>query len=225
MPAARSLLSRLAMMMRNLSMISLLLIGACGGLAERAPAAEQLATACEISVDEASSAIAPDEGDPTLDLACCTGGGCTPMDYPDTICMALPDPSAAIVLEPDSDVGYGGDWTTAHYEGCDDGFLTDSQCDGEIGAYVFVADANTHWVAELYTGEDAITRARLFRVPDGGGPVRIPSGREVQPLLDASDRFADLRRPVQTPDGIRYINKQLDCIPRPGACGFTCYKC
>jgi hypothetical protein len=211
------------------------LIGACGG--QRDPdAVDLLAAACAVTTDEAVALLAPheeeeceDEDDGILDGACCSNpGGCEPMEYPDTICYALPGPTDSVVLAKHSEVDTDLETTTMYYENCPpkEGEEPPGEiCTEEDGAYVFLADASTPWVARFVTDASGNQHAELYKVPDGGGPVRIPSGGEAQPLLHWDDPYADHDLGVPTPDGTLYVNKMLDCIPRVGGCGFTCWKC
>jgi hypothetical protein len=213
----------------------LFLIAACGGQPQT-DAVDLVAEACAVTTDEAITLMAPHESsadcedDGILDGACCSNPekGCTPMEYPDTICYGLPDPVDAIVLAKDSEVYTDVETSTMYYENCppkEDEPPGDTCTEEGDSDYVFLADSVTPWVARFRTDAAGNQYAELYRVPEGGGAVKIPSGAEVQPLLYADDPFADLDNGVMTPDGERFVNLLLDCIPRVGGCGFTCWKC
>lgn len=229
------------------SISALLLAAGCtGSSVAQQGAVQQLAVACHVTVEAAVSALAdstapaPDPepvpgpippdgggggGGGTLPIACCTDpDGCTPMDYPVDVCWELAAPPAATTLALHSVVPYTGDsTTTAFFASCEP--PPDEQCDPAETPYVFTPYSQTRWVAALVNDGAGGVNAELYAVPPGATSVKIPSGAQVFPLLDATEGFADLTRPVPTPDGIRYIDKQNDCIPRPDGCGFTCSTC
>lgn len=199
-------------------------------------AASQLATACQIDVAVATARLSdeialPEEpGKPggSLTMSCCTDPkGCTPMEYPEDICQKLPTPDDAVVLKLHSTVPYTGDgWTTAYFSNCEPPPDSD-KCDASETPYVFQPYPQTRWVVAFVPakGGKGGTTAELYAVPAGATAVRIPSGQQVFPLLESTEGFANLKRPVMTPDGEEFVDEQNDCIPREDGCGFTCATC
>jgi hypothetical protein len=197
----------------------------------------QIARACAIEVEVAAAAMAGeidpiDPGDGggdgggggSLPIACCTDpDGCTPMDYPDDVCQELPTPVEATDMALNSLVPYSGGTTTAFFGNCEP--PPGDPCPADTTAYVFEPYPSTRWMAAFVPDGYGGEIAEVYEVPAGATKVKIPSGAQIFPLLEETDGFADLSRPVLTPDGIKYVDKQNDCIPRPDGCGFTCYTC
>jgi hypothetical protein len=221
----------------------LLAVACTGPSTPQQGAVQQLAVACHVAVETAALALedgasttpAPDPGPgpgpgpggggTSLPIACCTNpAGCTPMTYPVDICWELPEPTAATTLARHSVVPYTGDGTTtAFFASCAP--PTGEQCDAAETSYVFTPYPHTRWVAAFVPNGAGGVSAELYAVPPGTTAVKIPSGAQVFPLLEATDGFRHPGRPVSTPDGIRYVDMQNDCIPRPDGCGFTCSTC
>lgn len=214
-------------------------ITACFNSGDPQPgAAHQAAIACQVDVavatarlsDEIALPEVPGDGKPTLGLVCCEApegsDGCAPMDHSVDECTKLPTPVEATTLKLHSTVPYkGAGSTTAFFANCEPPPETD--CDATETPYVFQPYPQTRWMVALVpskSGKGGMS-AELYRIPVGSTSVKIPSGREIFPLLPATDGFADPERGVETPDGELFVDKQNDCIPRADGCGFTCSTC
>lgn len=209
----------------------LVFASACADSAlEQSSAAQQLATACAYDVATATARLSDEVslpgpgGGAGLAMACCTNPkGCTPMEYPTDTCWKLPSPVEATELTLYSKVAYASDTTTAFFSSCED--PPPEKCDPQETPYVFQPYSSTRWVVAFVPGPKGGTIAELYEVPENSTAVRIPSGAQVFPLLHEGEGYDDPTRPVETPDGTLFVDKQNDCIPRADGCGFTCSTC
>lgn len=203
-------------------------------------AVAQLAKAC--AVDEITAAAALDPGmslpevaddshsaecDPTtLGTACCDSATpCTPMDYPIEVCGTLTAPPDAAVIAKIGEFTYTSDTTTQYYDTCMDP-PDDPKCDDTGSAFVLQPYPTTRYAVSFTTdAATAVTTGSLYYIPEGSSAVRSEDGEELFPLLDEGEGYANPDRPVETPDGTKYVDDQNDCIPREDGCGFTCATC
>lgn len=231
----------------RLTFLAVTLFASLGSLAtgctdspSTAPPRVALAQVCVVAVDPVADAVAkpavvdaptdtvtptpdptPDPpGEPTLPIACCTTGSCTPMDYPIDICTTLPEAVDAVTLGTPSVQPYDGTAVpVAYYGECEGGGGGGDQCEAGDGAYVL-----TVGTAVAAVTFDSPTQIRVYDLEDNVGAVKAPDGALLHAVVRADNGFADFARPVRVNGQlIGYLNLQTDCLPTE--CGYSCNIC
>lgn len=161
----------------------------------------------------------PDAGETVIEFCGCkdplTGDPieCEPMDYP-PVCPE--DPQAVVVSNPVT-ASYAGTTPPVAYYTCGDG-----TCEDATNPPVYTVTTET-FVAEFQSP----TLLTIYPVPAGAEAVQSPNGQFLFPLLEDTEPFADLSRPVsfsyQGSSYTLYLDIQNDCMPVGDRC--LCFRC